>query len=143
MLTTNHRDSLDAAMIRPGRIDLALEIGLNGAPQVRALFRAFTRKRLRPGDELAAALGERRCRQPRCSRCCWRNTGAREASLENFGAGSVACRMPVDFAPFAWPSFPRRRESRPIASGSARAYGGACRSGSRRRGGRQRLHIGS
>ena len=59
VLTTNHRDSLDAALIRPGRIDLALEIGLAGPQQVRALFLRFHPDARALADELAVALGTR------------------------------------------------------------------------------------
>ena len=41
----------------PGRIDLALEIGLAGPQQVRALFLRFHPEAAAIADELAAALG--------------------------------------------------------------------------------------
>ncbi|MCS6997254.1 MAG: AAA family ATPase [Casimicrobiaceae bacterium] len=41
VLTTNHKERLDPALIRPGRIDVALEIGLSGPEEVAALFRRF------------------------------------------------------------------------------------------------------
>lgn len=41
VLTTNHRDKLDAALIRPGRIDVEVELGLASTAQVRGLFLRF------------------------------------------------------------------------------------------------------
>jgi mitochondrial chaperone BCS1 len=41
VLTTNHRDRLDPALIRPGRIDVAVELGLATADQARRLFLRF------------------------------------------------------------------------------------------------------
>jgi len=40
-LTTNHKSLLDAALIRPGRIDVTYELGLASAEQLRALFLRF------------------------------------------------------------------------------------------------------
>lgn len=41
VLTTNHRERLDAALIRPGRIDVEVELGLATAAQLRTLFLRF------------------------------------------------------------------------------------------------------
>ncbi len=41
VLTTNHRERLDAALIRPGRIDKQLELGYASAEQARGLFLRF------------------------------------------------------------------------------------------------------
>lgn len=41
VLTTNHRERLDAALIRPGRIDVEVELGLATAAQLRGLFLRF------------------------------------------------------------------------------------------------------
>jgi mitochondrial chaperone BCS1 len=41
VLTTNHRDKLDAALIRPGRIDVEVELGNASAEQVRGLLQRF------------------------------------------------------------------------------------------------------
>lgn len=57
VLTTNRREALDAALIRPGRIDSVLEIGLATAPQIRALFLRFHPTEIAAADTLAAALG--------------------------------------------------------------------------------------
>jgi mitochondrial chaperone BCS1 len=41
VLTTNHRDKLDAALIRPGRIDVEEELGNAGAKQLQQLMLRF------------------------------------------------------------------------------------------------------
>ncbi|CAD2222434.1 BCS1 N terminal/ATPase family associated with various cellular activities (AAA), putative [Angomonas deanei] len=40
-MTTNHVEKLDAALIRPGRVDLKVEIGLLDADQVRRMYLKF------------------------------------------------------------------------------------------------------
>ncbi len=41
VLTTNHREKLDAALIRPGRIDVEVELGNASTQQVRGLLQRF------------------------------------------------------------------------------------------------------
>ncbi len=41
VLTTNHRERLDAALIRPGRIDVEVELGNASATQLRGLLERF------------------------------------------------------------------------------------------------------
>ena len=41
VLTTNHRERLDAALIRPGRIDVEVELGMATAAQLRGLLLRF------------------------------------------------------------------------------------------------------
>ena len=60
VLTTNRREALDAALIRPGRIDSVLEIGLASAPQIRALFLRFHPTEIAAADTLATALADKR-----------------------------------------------------------------------------------
>jgi mitochondrial chaperone BCS1 len=50
IMTTNHRERLDPALIRPGRADLHVELGLIGADAATRLFARFF-----PGDDAAAA----------------------------------------------------------------------------------------
>ncbi|WP_328856873.1 AAA family ATPase [Williamsia herbipolensis] len=50
VLTTNHRDRLDPAILRPGRIDVQLELGPATTWQVRQLFRAFYDRE--PADDI-------------------------------------------------------------------------------------------
>jgi mitochondrial chaperone BCS1 len=40
-MTTNHRDRLDPALIRPGRVDVQAEFGWASQEQARKLFRHF------------------------------------------------------------------------------------------------------
>ncbi|MEM6971766.1 MAG: AAA family ATPase [Pseudomonadota bacterium] len=59
-MTTNHRERLDPALIRPGRADLHVELGLVGRDAALSFFRRFF-----PGEDALAArfahaLGERR-----------------------------------------------------------------------------------
>lgn len=51
VLTTNHRDALDAALIRPGRIDVELHIGLASASQLRRLFLRFHPQAAREAEQ--------------------------------------------------------------------------------------------
>ena len=60
VMTTNHKDRLDAALVRPGRADVHLELGRVSAPTARRLFERFF-----PGEAALAcaferALGDRR-----------------------------------------------------------------------------------
>jgi chaperone BCS1 len=52
-LTTNHRERLDAALVRAGRCDVHLEMGPVGAAQLRQLYERFFGE---PPRKLAAAL---------------------------------------------------------------------------------------
>lgn len=49
VLTTNHREALDPALIRPGRIDVEIRLGNATAAQLRGLFLRF-----HPEDEVLA-----------------------------------------------------------------------------------------
>jgi chaperone BCS1 len=40
-MTTNHRDRLDSALIRPGRIDVQMELGLSDPYQAEKMFVRF------------------------------------------------------------------------------------------------------
>lgn len=53
VLTTNHRERLDAALIRPGRIDVEVELGNASASQLRTLFLRFHADAVTQADELA------------------------------------------------------------------------------------------
>jgi chaperone BCS1 len=41
VLTTNHRERLDAALIRPGRIDVEIELGNADAQQLQGMLLRF------------------------------------------------------------------------------------------------------
>lgn len=60
VMTTNHRDRLDPALIRPGRADVHVELGLVGAGVGRALFLRFFPGEERLATEFAQALGSSR-----------------------------------------------------------------------------------
>lgn len=80
VLTTNRREVLDAALIRPGRIDMVLEIGLAAAAQIRALFLRFHPTEIAAADTLAAALGDRKLSPASVQQVLLANPDPREAS---------------------------------------------------------------
>jgi mitochondrial chaperone BCS1 len=55
MLTTNHREALDPALIRPGRVDVEFLIGLASAVQLRTLFLRFFPQAQAQADAAVAA----------------------------------------------------------------------------------------
>lgn len=59
-MTTNHPECLDPALVRPGRIDLSLEVGLAGPKEAERLFLLFFPGETERAAEFAAGLeGER------------------------------------------------------------------------------------
>ncbi|SIT02042.1 chaperone BCS1 [Paracoccus saliphilus] len=56
-MTTNHLERLDPALIRPGRADVHVELGLVGANTARALFERFFPDHFAAAAEFEAALG--------------------------------------------------------------------------------------
>jgi chaperone BCS1 len=60
VLTTNHRERLDPALIRPGRIDVAVELGNATADQVRRLFLRFFPQDQAMAEALAASYPDGR-----------------------------------------------------------------------------------
>jgi hypothetical protein len=59
VLTTNHRDKLDAALIRPGRIDVQVELGNATGEQLRGLLLRFFPQAQAEADALVAGYAER------------------------------------------------------------------------------------
>jgi chaperone BCS1 len=57
-LTTNHKSLLDAALIRPGRIDVTYELGLASTEQLRALFLRFHPEAEAEANRLVATVAE-------------------------------------------------------------------------------------
>lgn len=51
MLTTNHRDRLDPALVRPGRVDREVYIGWAREGQVREMWRRFYGEGYKQGEE--------------------------------------------------------------------------------------------
>ena len=60
VMTTNHRERLDPALIRPGRVDMHVELGLVGATTARRLFDRFFPREPDLARAFEAALGDRR-----------------------------------------------------------------------------------
>jgi mitochondrial chaperone BCS1 len=58
VLTTNHRERLDAALIRPGRIDKQLELGYASAAQARGLFLRFHPEQTQAAERLFVLYSE-------------------------------------------------------------------------------------
>jgi chaperone BCS1 len=58
-LTTNHRELLDPALIRPGRIDVEFELGLASHEQIVSMFLRFHPERRALAEELAGNIPER------------------------------------------------------------------------------------
>lgn len=44
VITSNHADRLDPALVRPGRVDMRCHFGLAGKPEARAMFASFCPK---------------------------------------------------------------------------------------------------
>lgn len=59
VLTTNHRERLDPALVRPGRIDLALALERASAAQLRGLLRRFYPEAGVLADQLVADYPDR------------------------------------------------------------------------------------
>jgi mitochondrial chaperone BCS1 len=59
VLTTNHRERLDAALIRPGRIDVEVELSLATAAQLKGLFLRFHPQAQSLAEGLAAGYPDR------------------------------------------------------------------------------------
>lgn len=60
VMTTNHRERLDPALIRPGRVDMHIELGLVSAATARRLFERFFPHELERAQAFEAAIGDRR-----------------------------------------------------------------------------------
>ncbi len=60
VMTTNHRERLDPALIRPGRADVHMELGLIGAATAQRLFLRFFPDHPDLGERFCRALGDRR-----------------------------------------------------------------------------------
>jgi len=57
IMTTNHKDRLDPALIRPGRADVHTELGLVNAATARRLFEKFFPEEVLLGQQFEANLG--------------------------------------------------------------------------------------
>ena len=59
-MTTNHKDKLDPALIRPGRADVHTELGLVNAATARRLFEKFFPEDGVLGQQFETSLGDRK-----------------------------------------------------------------------------------
>ncbi|MEM9496386.1 MAG: ATP-binding protein [Pseudomonadota bacterium] len=57
-MTTNHKDRLDAALIRPGRADLHVELGLLSGTAARVMFLRFFPEETRLADQFRQVIGD-------------------------------------------------------------------------------------
>jgi chaperone BCS1 len=55
-MTTNHLERLDPALIRPGRVDVQVQVGLATPSQIRRIFLRFYPSHPQLGDKLSAGL---------------------------------------------------------------------------------------
>lgn len=84
-MTTNHAEVLDPALVRPGRVDLAMEFGYLDADQLRRLLKAFMGR----VPDLATADGA-----DHPGRCCRRAQAAPgRADGGHEGTGSTHQRL--------------------------------------------------
>jgi chaperone BCS1 len=60
VMTTNHRERLDPALIRPGRADIQTEIGTIGAATAARLFLRFFPEETEAAARFAVRIGDRR-----------------------------------------------------------------------------------
>lgn len=60
IMTTNHKEKLDAALIRPGRADVHMELGLINAMTARRLFDRFFPEQRELSERFMLTLGEER-----------------------------------------------------------------------------------
>lgn len=102
VMTTNHRDRLDPALIRPGRIDVEVELGLVGADTAARLFGRFF-----PGEDalarrFAAAIGSHRLSPAAMQGWLLRHRDDPRAAAEAkglLGTQEVAAGSPVRSSP--------------------------------------------
>lgn len=87
IMTTNHRERLDPALIRPGRADLHVELGLIGADAATRLFARFF-----PGDVAAAQAFHAALTGHRCTPAAlqgWLLAHAHDAGAASSAAGLI------------------------------------------------------
>lgn len=93
IMTTNHKERLDPALIRPGRADVHTELGLIGAATARNLFARFF-----PGEDDLALAFEQRLSELRFSPAQiqgWLLANSADARLAARASGLVAALSEV------------------------------------------------
>ncbi|MEH6741221.1 MAG: hypothetical protein V7695_22115, partial [Sulfitobacter sp.] len=60
IMTTNHKDKLDPALIRPGRADVHTELGLVNAKTARQLFDRFFPNEALLAEQFQESLGSQK-----------------------------------------------------------------------------------
>jgi mitochondrial chaperone BCS1 len=87
-MTTNHREKLDPALIRPGRADVQVEIGLIGAASAARMFLRFFPDATEAAARFAARIGDRRLTGAEVQG--WLLTHADDPAAASYAAGLVA-----------------------------------------------------
>ena len=59
LLTTNHLEKLDRALIRPGRIDMTIELSNATAQQLRTMFLRFYPEATQLADEITVCYPDK------------------------------------------------------------------------------------
>ena len=85
VMTTNHRERLDPALIRPGRADVHVELGAVGADAAARLFARFFPGDVAGADAFRVALGARRCTPAELQG--WLLTHADDAAVASTASG--------------------------------------------------------
>jgi mitochondrial chaperone BCS1 len=88
IMTTNHRERLDPALIRPGRADVHVELGTVGADAAARLFARFFPGDVAGADTFRRALAGRRCTPAELQG--WLLTHADDAKLASTAKGLLA-----------------------------------------------------
>jgi SpoVK/Ycf46/Vps4 family AAA+-type ATPase len=78
VLTSNHPERLDPALVRPGRIDRQIHLGLLRRREAEAMARHFFVAHAPPGEDVAAAEAE----LVACFDRCWADGVLTPAELE-------------------------------------------------------------
>jgi chaperone BCS1 len=91
IMTTNHREKLDPALIRPGRADLQVEVGTIGAATAARLFLRFFPDRPDCAQRFADRIGQRRVTGAEVQG--WLLTHADDPAAASDAAGLVPSRL--------------------------------------------------
>ena len=102
IMTTNHKEKLDDALIRAGRVDLSVKLAWSSRPQARDIFMRMYRRKLKPAVATAG---------PKCTSC--ETTPTTEENLA-FQADKFAAQIPeYSISPAELQDFILMRKSSP------------------------------